>query len=197
MTIYLIRHGQKDLHAGDPGLTEAGVRQARETGLFLQQFPITKIVASPLKRTTQTAALIAEALERDYSTDWALAERMNWSDDLSSRDDFLREWVKATNDRDYVPKTGDSSRRTGDRVGQLIEKLKQKDAQFALVTHGGAILDYLRNLFGDDKLSALRQQYEFGQDFQMLHCAVNQVELSDEPLIRLLNYVDHLSEVSE
>ncbi|OGJ22441.1 MAG: hypothetical protein A3J60_00405 [Candidatus Pacebacteria bacterium RIFCSPHIGHO2_02_FULL_46_9] len=29
--IYLIRHGQKHLHAGNPGLTEIGARQAKET----------------------------------------------------------------------------------------------------------------------------------------------------------------------
>lgn len=56
-TIYLIRHGQKELHAGDPGLTPTGIDQAKQTGNFLSQFPITKIVSSPFKRTVETPLL--------------------------------------------------------------------------------------------------------------------------------------------
>lgn len=61
-TIYLIRHGQKLPHAGNPGLTKIGLKQAKETGKYLKQFPITKIIASPYKRTVETAEQICNVL---------------------------------------------------------------------------------------------------------------------------------------
>lgn len=61
-TIYLIRHGQKQSHVGDPGLTDIGLKQAQQTGEYLSQFPISKIVSSPFKRTVETAEQIACAL---------------------------------------------------------------------------------------------------------------------------------------
>ena len=78
-TIYLVRHGQKQSHAGDPGLTEVGVQQAQETGTYLKQFPITKIISSPFKRTVETAFHIGQALDLEHHIDSLLEERMNWA----------------------------------------------------------------------------------------------------------------------
>lgn len=103
-TIYLVRHGQKLPHAGDPGLTEIGLQQAKETGEYLKQFLITKLIASPYKRTVETAQQISSALDIEYTLHNALVERMNWSDQGVTRQEFLQEWIKATNDREYIPK---------------------------------------------------------------------------------------------
>jgi broad specificity phosphatase PhoE len=195
-TIYLIRHGQKEIHAGNPALTKIGVNQAKETGVYLSQFPISKIISSPTKRTIETAENIAQVLNLPYSSDNDLVERMDWIDPSVSRDEFLQEWVKSTNNRDYVPKYGDSSRDAGKRVGKLINKMTT-DNHIVLVTHGGAILDYLRNLFGDKRISALRKHYNAGDDYQMNNCAINKVILDDEPTLELLNFIEHLSNNSE
>lgn len=196
-TIYLIRHGQKKPHIGDPGLTEIGVQQARQTGEYLRQFPITKIVSSPLKRTVETAQQISELLNMEHTLHHSLVERMNWSDPNVTRQQFLQEWIKATNDRMYVPKFGDSSLKTGQRIASLITEIADQNQHIALVTHGGTILDYLRNLFDDEKLSKLRTTYAEGQDFQMMNCAINKVILSDSPNLELLNFIDHLTHISE
>lgn len=194
-TIYLIRHGQKHTHVGDPGLTEVGIKQAKQTGQYLSQFPISKIISSPTKRTIETAKNIAEIMDLEYSSDNDLIERMDWTDPNVTRNEFLQEWIKSTNNRDYVPKYGDSSKSTGKRVSQLINKIA--DEHIVLVTHGGAILDYLRNIFGDEKISKLRKQYDEGEDYQMQNCAINKIIIDDQPTLELLNFVEHLSEFSE
>ncbi len=197
MTIYLVRHGQKQSAVGDPGLTEVGIRQAQQTGQYLKQFPINKIITSPFKRTVETAFQISQALDLDYSPHIGLVERMNWNDTSISRNEFFREWIKATNDREYVPLYGNSSRQTGKRVEQLVQSLNEPTSHVVLVTHGGAILDYLRNLFGDEQVSLLKTHYSEGDDFQMFHCAINTVVLEDKPALGLLNYIEHLTDVNE
>lgn len=196
-TIYLIRHGQKQLLAGDPGLTEVGLQQAQETGRYLKQFPITKIIASPYKRTIETAQQIGNVLNLDHVLHNALVERMNWSDQGVTRQEFLQEWIKATNDREYIPKYGDSSLATGQRIHQFVAETASDNEHLVLISHGGAILDYLRNIFGDEEVALLRTTYEEGEDFQMLNCAINKVVLDRDPRLELLNYVKHLSNQSE
>ena len=195
--VYLIRHGQKELHAGDPGLTITGIDQAKQTGKYLSQFPITKIVSSPFKRTIETAQHIASELELEHTLHDDLVERMNWADPTVTRQQFLQEWIKATNDREYIPKYGDSSLATGQRIENAISQIVDQNQHIVLVTHGGAILDYLRNLFGDEELAVLRTTYEEGDDYQMMNCAVNKVILGEEPLLVMLNFVEHLSSISE
>lgn len=196
-TIYLIRHGQKEPHAGDPGLTDIGIEQALQTGEYLSRLPITKIVSSPFKRTVETAQQIARVLNLKHTLHDALVERMNWSDPTVTRQQFLQEWIRATNVRSYVPQYGDSSLATGQRIESLIKEIAAKDDHIVLVTHGGAILDYLRNVFGDDRISVLKTTYDQGDDFQMMNCAINKVVLSETPSLELLNFIDHLTEISE
>lgn len=82
--VCLCRHGETDLNAGgrlrglsDPDLDAAGQRQAQALGLTLQATRPLAILASPLRRTVQTAEAIAAAcgltvelcddlLDRDY-----------------------------------------------------------------------------------------------------------------------------------
>ena len=196
-TIYLIRHGQKQVHAGDPSLTQIGFDQAKETGEYLKQFPINKIISSPLKRTVETAQQIAKVLNLKYSLDKALIERMIWSDPKITRQEFIREWIKSTNNREYVPKYGDSSRATGERIHQLVNKVSKDQNHIVFVTHGGAILDYLRNMFGDERLSSIKIAYQEGNDFQMMNCAINKIVSDNKPVLKMLNFTEHLTTKSE
>lgn len=75
--------------------------------------------------------------------------------------------------------------------------MSEDDDHLVLVTHGGAILDYLRNVLGDEPMKVLRTTYDEGDDFRMLNCAINKVVLSETPTLELLNFVDHLTDTSE
>jgi 2,3-bisphosphoglycerate-dependent phosphoglycerate mutase len=65
--LYLVRHAQsqgntgEDLASGDADLTDVGREQARRLGERLKTQKISRVYASPLRRTQQTAAAIADA----------------------------------------------------------------------------------------------------------------------------------------
>jgi len=133
------------------------VAQARLTARYLATRRIELLYASPLRRARQTAAMIADALGLAVRVDDRLRERMNWGDSSApqTRDDFLAEWARATRDRDFAPRSGDSSRATGQRVLSLLDEVAQRGGEtVALVAHGGVTVDLLRNLFPDDVLKA-------------------------------------------
>lgn len=63
----------------------------------MSQFPVSQIIASPYKRTQQTALHIGEQLGLDFTMNVALKERMNWDHESISKEDFLSEWTNLIN----------------------------------------------------------------------------------------------------
>lgn len=195
-TFYLIRHGQKQPTAGEPTLTDLGHHQAKVTAQYLKQFPISQIFASPSQRTQQTAAYIAEHFGLPVTTHELLRERANWGEDpLQSFDDFLKMWSMATTQRDYQPPVGDSSIAAGQRIEQVVQSLhaQSEHQHIALVTHGGVIADFLRNVFGDDSIQQILRQFEHGQGYHIHECSVTIVTFHEQrPQLSLLAFDGHL-----
>lgn len=130
----LLRHGQTPLSVekrfagiGDIPLTETGLEQARAAGQALRGRGIDVIVASPLKRTRQTAQEVAAAIgvpvrteddlrEMDFG-DWegyTFAEvRERWPDELDA-------WLADTS---VPPPHGESFEATTRRVRTARDKL--------------------------------------------------------------------------
>jgi broad specificity phosphatase PhoE len=200
-TFYLVRHGQKDPSSGDPPLTELGHRQAELTGKHFTQFPIQKIVASPALRTQQTAQRIAEALDLSFETHPLLRERANWGDlREQSIEDFFAMWNRATADRDYQPEVGDSSRKAGQRIEQVVGTLtSQRDHQhIVLVTHGGVIADFLRNIFGDEQLKNLVFQFQHGTGYRIDECSITEISFREKtPSLKQLAITHHLFDIQQ
>lgn len=65
---------------------------------------------------------------------------------------FLAEWARSTSDRAYAPRWGEPSARVGERFASLLEELaaNHRGECVILVSHGGATVDLLRTLYGDD-----------------------------------------------
>jgi broad specificity phosphatase PhoE len=161
----LVQHGEKARTAGDPGLTPTGVQQAACAAAFLASRHragerIDGLRASPARRTRETAAPLAAALGLPVHLDARLRERMNWGDGPAGQalGDFLREWARATGDRDFTPASGESSRAAGARLLAALDDLAATDCgqRLILVTHGGVTVDLLRTLIGD---AAVRRQH--------------------------------------
>ncbi len=151
-TIYLLRHGQRVSRDEETLLSETGVRQATITARYLQDKQITTIHASPLKRTQQTAQIINEKLRLPIITDERLLERMVFDAGKGDTfDEFLNMWNLTTSDRDFQPPYGDSARASGDRLKSVLDEVAD-DAVHLIVSHGGVIGDFLRNLFPDEAL---------------------------------------------
>lgn len=124
--LLLIRHGESEGNTGaskdpDCGLTANGVEQAGRIGLRLARYDLGgfAFVASPYRRTVRTAAEIAAATGRSFTTD----ER-------------VREWgVLATIEgRAYPAET------TGELVERLRGFLREREGQkLVVVSHAAPI----------------------------------------------------------
>lgn len=195
ITVHLIRHGQKESGRPDPGLTDTGHDQAAKTAVFLRQFPITRIIASPALRTRQTAAHIAAGIGISVETDTRLAERMDFDCGLyPDRDTFFREWTRVTWDRSIAPAGGTSSRDTGDRIHRVVADIHADDPlHIVLVTHGGAIADFLRNVLPETHVAGLVHEFPEGRDFLVAECSITSVTMENGVYaLARLHYVDHL-----
>ena len=146
--IYLVQHGDKERAPGDAGLTELGRRQAQVTARWLQTMGLHEVHSSPLRRARETAEAIARAAGLTVRVDGRLRERMNW-DGTQPFETFLAEWDHSTNDRDFVPGNGESSRSAGERLRAFLAAYSGGSGQIAAVTHGGVTTDLLRTLLGD------------------------------------------------
>lgn len=151
--VYLVQHAEKRPEPGNPGLTERGGWHAARTALWLSRVGLRAVYSSPLCRAWQTAAPIATAARLDIRRDERLRERMNW-DGAEPIEDFLADWARCVRDRDFVPRTGDSSRQAGARLHAFVRELVDEPGAVAAVTHGGVTADLLRTLVGDDGVPA-------------------------------------------
>jgi len=177
---YLIRHGQKVGVYGDPALTELGQQQAERTGQYLKDFAIDAIQASPLKRTQETAHAIAQHLKLQVHLNPLLVERENWDDANQSFNEFAQEWIKSTNDREFVLPSGDSSRSAGQRLETaMLTASENGHHQVVFVSHGGVIADVLRNLFHDEVMAPHLAQAAYGWDYEIGLCSITQIVLTD------------------
>jgi broad specificity phosphatase PhoE len=149
--IYLVQHGDKKRMAGDPGLTELGVRQAAVTARWLQEREVGALYSSPLCRAQETAAAIAATTGLSVQLETRLRERLNW-DGSQTFDAFLADWDRSTRERDFVLNNGESSRSAGERMRVFLGNLTGRPRPVAVVSHGGATTDLLRTLLGDDAL---------------------------------------------
>ncbi|HEX2299613.1 MAG TPA: histidine phosphatase family protein [Pseudonocardiaceae bacterium] len=132
--LILVRHGQTAANAhglllgrADPPLTETGYRQARALAAALP--PATRIVASPLRRARQTAAVLAGAAlgvtdvqEVEVDPRWI---EMDYGDLDGRPATALSEqsWQTWRQDPDFVPAGGESVATVCARVRQACMEL--------------------------------------------------------------------------
>ncbi len=163
MRIHFIRHGKRDCQLiGDPGLTAAGRAEAARLAAALAAEPITALFSSPLARARETAAIIAAALGLIVIEDPRLRERMNWGDIADQPfDDFITQWERSSQERDYQPAIGDSSRTAGQRLEEFVADCYRQAAggSVAAVTHGGVVADFLLNVFDTSDLARIHPDF--------------------------------------
>lgn len=191
MIAHLVRHGDKAKGSGDLGLSELGVRQAHLTGQSLTGHRVTRLYASPLKRTMETALIIGQYLGLTPVEEMAVRERLIFGDRPGETpEEYLEVWEHTCRDRDFAPENGDSSRSAGQRLDRFLRTLALAEpaAEVVVATHGGIVTDLLRNHFDDQFLEEQapgRMHYP--------NCAVTTVEVSQAGyrILRLVS-VDHL-----
>ena len=142
--LILVRHGQTDANARgvllgreDPALDATGRAQASAVAAALAPLPrTTRVVASPLRRTRETAAIIAREGSVDIDDRWIELDygALEGTPVADVPDDTWRRW---RNDPDFAPDGGETLRALGQRVAEACEELLADalDNDVIVVTH--------------------------------------------------------------
>jgi broad specificity phosphatase PhoE len=196
VTFYIIRHGQKEGRSGDPSLDNVGKTKARATAEFLKDKQIKQIFSSPLKRTMDTAKIIAKELGLKVNVDSRLYERLNWGDRKGeSYDDFWKEWQKTDLDRDYRPNYGYSSKESGQRLESVLQDIARDsrgNGNFLIVTSGGIIGDLLRNIFPEKILPLKTNETSGAKYIEILECSVTVIKKDKSYILEKIGNISHL-----
>jgi broad specificity phosphatase PhoE len=196
-TIYIIRHGEKQKIKGDPPLTAKGQAQVKKTAQHLSNKNVHVVLSSPILRSKQTAEIISKELNLTFKVDDLLRERANWGDDQNqSFEQFLEMWNRSTVDRDWIPPVGDSSRDAGNRIHKIISSSDYSDLNLVLVTHGGIIGDFLRNIFDEKLLKSVVPSLTDSLEDTINEASITTVyfdPISKEYKLININFIDHLN----
>ncbi|WP_339849407.1 histidine phosphatase family protein [Paenibacillus sp. FSL W7-1088] len=175
-TFLLVRHALKEKRIGDVPLTSEGVVQAESTALHLANVPVTKIIASPLRRAINTAAHIALRTKITVTEDPRLRERANWGDlPEQTIEEFIAMWDRTTIDPGYLPPVGDSAKQAGERLASFLTELANSeppDSHIVIVTHGGLITDFLVNTFSEQELNVWHPDFIAMQSQLIPECSI-------------------------
>lgn len=161
--LILIRHGQTEFNLVgrmqgqlDTPLTEAGRAEAEAAAAELGTWPIGTVVSSDLQRAQDTAALLAEALNLEYTTDSRLRETDlgDWSGKAHEDVDAVFPGQRShwRLNPTWAPPNGETRLEVSDRAVGLVEELMATDTWDAgtvmLVAHGGTIAALTSRLLG-------------------------------------------------
>ena len=149
-TIYLVRHGETSLTpfrkfsgagGSDPELTENGVAQARAIAVELAARTPDVLLASPMRRTLQTAEALSEACGIDYIVDaeWIEASFGTWDgrSPLEIKAELPDEFHKWVRDVYYKQGGGESYGDVVDRIRKALASVAQRypGKRVAIATH--------------------------------------------------------------
>jgi broad specificity phosphatase PhoE len=139
--LILVRHGQTDANARgvllgreDPALDDIGRAQASVVAAALPRS--CRVVASPLLRTRETAAIIAGEGDVEIDERWIeLAYGVLEGTPVADVPDET--WRRWRNDPDFAPEGGETLRALGQRVTEACEELLADafDNDVIVVTH--------------------------------------------------------------
>ena len=138
-TVILLRHGvtqstERKLFCGsggtDPGLTPTGVEQARRAAGWLKRLGgIDAIVSSPLQRTRETAAVVANELGLDVDLEAGLAEAafgewdgFTFAEIMERWPNELEDWLASTA---VAPPGGEPFDQVAERVAAARDRIVQ------------------------------------------------------------------------
>jgi probable phosphoglycerate mutase len=197
----LLRHGETPLSIerrfsgrGDVALTTRGEAQAAAAAERLAAVGIDAIVSSPLRRTQQTAAAIAERLGLEViieagfaETDFGEWEGLTFGEIGKTSPEALREWL---DDPNIAPPGGESMNSVSARVAEARTRTiaAHPGETVVVVSHVTPIKSMLRDAIG----APLDAIYRLHLD----PASLSVVDwLTDRPgVVRLMNDTSHLGE---
>ena len=192
-TVVLTRHGETDWNRADRmqgwapvPLNDRGRRQARALGSCLaSRYDVDRIVASDLRRTRETAALLVSAgvdAETTFERDWR--ERDIGAYQGFSRETLTEEFPAIWGDGIHAirerPPGGEPMLAVHERVLSGWQNLRTAGETVVVVTHGGPLALLLGHLKEQDMLTALTEH-------SLDNCALTEIAVDDGVEIRREN----------
>lgn len=230
MHLLLIRHGQSENNANaaksveayrqgrkpDPELTELGRHQAEALGAWIGSVSPrpTKLYSSPMMRTIQTAAPVAEALDMPITVSDLIFERPGPVEIVDGAETghpgSPLSTLSAITDRAVFPETIteegwreariETAAEAADRAGRIAEWVREAhddDDCIALVAHGAIGSMLLLHLIAP-RLAADLRNYPIGSEphwVGLQNTATSMIELHPNGYeVHWINRVDHLIE---
>ena len=157
--IYFVRHGETILTpdrkfsgSGEPNppLTQAGLSQAALLAKEIAKLSPDVLIASPLKRTAQTAEIISSAVglpiifdEAWFECAFGLWDGMSIDEVANAYPIEYKAWLSSSS---YAPPGGESYDAVGWRVDEALDKLvaKYPHKRIVVVSHNGVIKEAVR-----------------------------------------------------
>lgn len=149
-TLLLLRHGETEhtrekrfsgSGGADPALSADGVAQARAAGTALAGSPVDAVVASPMRRTRETAAVVGAVLGLDVEVDedlrecaFGLWEGLTFAQAEEGWPDEVTDWLSSTA---VAPPGGESFDTVAERVVAARDRLlaRHQGATVLAVSH--------------------------------------------------------------
>ena len=145
MNWYFVRHGEiesnrKKVYAGwnDEGLTATGWRQAKDAAEQLLNYNIEAIYCSPLRRTVQTAKIIADLLNQMIIVDEHFKELKLGIWEGMSEEEIVRRFPSELHQWNVRP--ADFLLEGRETLGQLLKRVLRGMAEIASVNSKKSIL---------------------------------------------------------
>jgi broad specificity phosphatase PhoE len=195
--VYLVRHGATELSAEDRFagavdvlLSEAGRDQARRLGERLASEPIRAVYSSPMRRTMDTASLIAQPHRLEVEPVDELREIAHGRWEGKKRDEVEREhkeeyarWVE--DPYTFAPVGGESGLQVTARALPALLQLVEKNQgrPFVVVSHKATIRLLLSSLLGFDPRS-------YRDRLDQAPAALNTLDFKDPVRARLTLFND-------
>lgn len=203
--MFLVRHGQSTANASgvwqgqlDFPLSNEGREQARRAGLALAGTSISGVYASPLSRAFETAQIISReaGVEGEIMTEPGLMERHGGILEGTTRSERLERDPELVSKLSRLPEEerwalvdAETDEDILVRFAEALSAIRSRHGageRFLVVSHGGVMRAFLRDLFGPDVLSG----DERAPNASITRIAWNS---SGAPLLLELASTDHLS----
>jgi len=170
--LYLLRHGENPANLDkvfsnrlvDQPLTEKGILQAEQTADYFAAHGLDAIYSSPLKRATQTAAIIASRLGLEVTVLEAFREidvgslegRPATPADWALHAQIINDWFDGKNDAAFPDGEIYKDLWTRMNDGLLAATASQSEQKILVVGHGGIMTVCLKDLCPDLDIDWLR-----------------------------------------
>lgn len=194
MRLYLVRHGQTDWNVQkraqghtDRPLDELGQEQARRTGQVFLDLPIERLMTSDLLRASQTAEAVATATKIPLEITPLLRERGfgDWEGqpfaEIAIRFGFEADF-KGVHRNEVTPPRGESFVEVWNRLESVVDDVRSRNINTAIVAHGGTCSLLMAMFLGGD--------VSLSNAFRFSNASINELEPRPDGGLRLIRYND-------